>query len=171
MTTEKSKKPFYKKWWVWVIAVFIVAVALTPTDDTPEESGGKITDEVSNSTADAPKEEPKEVEKAPVVVYQDASVVISFKENTSKGVKFLVENKTNKGLTIQADSVAINGFSAGDITMSDDVAPQSKGYVTAKTSELTDVGEPETVSGKLRVIDFDTFDSYDVTFTNVSLIQ
>lgn len=168
MTTEKIKKPFYKKWWVWAVAIFAIAIAVAPSSDTSKESGDKITDEVS-SKEESKKDEPKVEEKAPVVVYQDESVTISFKENTSKGVKFLVENKTDKGLTIQADSVAINGFSTGDITMSDDVAPQSKGYVTARTTELTDAGEPETVSGKLRVIDFDSWESYDVTFTNVPL--
>ena len=25
--TEKVKKPFYKKWWVWLIAIFIIFAA------------------------------------------------------------------------------------------------------------------------------------------------
>lgn len=86
----------------------------------------------------------------------------------TNGVKFLVENKTSTNITIQADSVSINGFSSNKIMMSDDVAPNSKGFVMAQTTELNDVGSPEKVSGSLRVIDFkDSFKTYDASFTDV----
>lgn len=26
MSEEKQKRPFYKKWWVWVIAIFVIAI-------------------------------------------------------------------------------------------------------------------------------------------------
>jgi len=122
--------------------------------------------------AAAPKTEaPKVQEAAPVVVFNNASVTISFKDVTDEGVRFLVENKTDKTLTIQADSVAVNGFSANDIMMSDAISPKSKGYAIARTSELTDAGEPATVSGGLSIIDFDSqnMDTTKAVFNNVKV--
>ena len=41
MAKEKSnKKPFYKKWWVWVIAIIIIGALATGGEDTPTESAG-----------------------------------------------------------------------------------------------------------------------------------
>ena len=178
MATEKIKVPFFKRWYVMLIlGIIIGGVAFSGGGDTTTSTETKITDEVAvensepaNKEETPAKEEPKVEEKAPVVVYQDEKVVISFKEVSDEGVKFLMENKTDKELTVQADSVAVNGFSSNDIMMSDAVAPQSKGYITAGTSELADVGTPETLSGKLRIIDFTgNWDTYDATFTNVSV--
>ncbi|CAG9621055.1 hypothetical protein [Sutcliffiella rhizosphaerae] len=40
MKKEKIKKPFYKKWWVWLIAVIIViGIAIGGTEDPVAESG------------------------------------------------------------------------------------------------------------------------------------
>ncbi|MEI4831567.1 hypothetical protein WAX78_19245 [Bacillus sp. FJAT-53711] len=171
---EKVKKPFYKKWWFWVLAVIVViAISGGGNGSDSKDTSSKITDEKkteTTATTPAKKEETKkEPEKAPVVVFDNEQVTISFKSADGNGVKFLVENKTDKSLTIQADSVAINGFSSNDITMSDDIAPKSKGYAVAKTTELADAGTPETVSGSLRVIDTKTFDTDHATFTNVSV--
>jgi hypothetical protein len=108
------------------------------------------------------------IEKEPTVVFEDERSKISFVDVNADGVKFLVENKTKVNITIQAGSVSINGFSSNNITMSDDVSPNSKGYVVARTGELIDVGTPEKVSGSLRVIDFtDSFETYSATFTDV----
>jgi len=119
---------------------------------------------------EAPKQEaPKE--KAPQQIYSDSRVTISFKEFLpNEGVKLLVENKTNATITIQADSIAINGFSSNDIMMSDDISPKSKGYALVATNELSDAGEAKTLSGGLSIIDFDeSFDTYSVNFNNVKL--
>lgn len=172
---EKVKKPFYKKWWFWVLAVIVViAISGGGNESDSKDTSSKITDEKkteTTATTPAKKEEPKKEEKAPVVVFDNEQVTISFKSADSRGVKFLVENKTDKSLTVQAESVAVNGFSANDIMMSDAVAPKSKGYVTAKTSELSEAGTPETVSGSLRVIDFGSsnMETIEATFTNVSV--
>ena len=118
-------------------------------------------------TLEIPEEQVEE-QVEPTTVFEDERVKIGFFKATSEGVKFLVENKTNVNITIQADSVAVNGFSSNDITMSDDVSPNSKGYVIAQTGELMDVGLPEKVSGNLRVIDFNgSFETYDATFTDI----
>ena len=106
----------------------------------------------------------------PTVLFEDTNVRISFAGIEENGVAFWVENLTNANITIQADSVSVNGASTNDIVMSDDVAPQSKGKVVAKCDDFTSITNVETVGGQLRVIDFNgSFESYDVTFVNVPI--
>lgn len=103
------------------------------------------------------------------LVYSDSRVKIYYKEMHSSGVVFTVENLTNVVITIQADSISINKRSTDNITMSDDVSPQSRGDVVARCS-FGNVPTVELVSGQLRIIDFnDSFRTYDATFYNVSV--
>jgi hypothetical protein len=181
MTKEKAikkKKSIWKRWWFWVIIVIVVgSIATSGSDDSTSD---KITDEKSTTASsdksgeelyediksDVEEKDAKEAE--PVKVWEGNGVVIYYKGVTSEGVKYLVENNTDKSITIQADSVAVNGFSANDIMMSDDISPQSKGYANAITSDLADAGTPETVSGSLNVIDSDSFNTIaNAQFTNV----
>lgn len=39
MAKEKVKKPFYKRWWVWLIAIIIVIGMFSGNDDSKETSG------------------------------------------------------------------------------------------------------------------------------------
>lgn len=105
-----------------------------------------------------------------VLVYSDESVEIYFSEVTSNGVVFEVKNMTDINLTFQASSVAINGVSTNDITMSDDVAPQSIGKIVARCSDFSTSEKVYTVSGQLRVIDFSgSWTTYDAKFVNVEI--
>jgi hypothetical protein len=141
----------------------------TVQEELPEEEvGAQGAEEEAQKLA----AEQDVVKQEPTKVFENDSIIISFVEVTTEGAKFLVENKTSVNITIQADSVSVNGFSSNDITMSDDVSPNSKGYVTARTGELTDVGIPEKVSGSLRVIDFnESFESYSAMFTDIVIKQ
>lgn len=184
-TVEKVKVPFFKRWYTMLILGIIIG-GIAFSDGTTETAveGSKITDEVSvaaeapdqaieaptKAEADKNVEVEMPVEEDPVVVWENEKVTISFKEVSADGVTFLMENKSDKELTVQANSIAVNGFSSNNIVMSDAVAPQSKGYIQAQTSELADVGSPETASGKLRIIDFSgAWDTIDATFTNIPL--
>ena len=101
------------------------------------------------------------------VIYEDSSVIIKFLKVDSKGVHFDVENLTEKNITIQADSVSINGRSYNDIIMSDDIAPHSIGEVVAGCT-ISDYRTPvRTVGGQLRVIDFESWDTYTALIDNV----
>ena len=102
------------------------------------------------------------------LVYSDSRVKIYYKETTSSGVVFTVENLTNTVVTIQANSVSVNGVSTDRITMSDDVAPKSIGDVTARCSPAATGSSVYKIGASLRVIDFNrSFNSYDATFYNI----
>lgn len=107
-----------------------------------------------------------------VVLYEDSNAKIYFSAITDKGVEFLVENKTDLNITIQADTVSVNGMSTDSIIMSDDVAPRSKGKVVAKCDDFSTNTVVETVGGQLRIIDFsETLEphSYGAKFVNVPI--
>jgi len=177
----KKKKSIFKRWWFWVAAFIIVVAAASSggEDSTDTSTDSKITDEKSTSTdtdtsADTEEAaaEPAKEEAAPTVVWQNDTVTISYKELNSEGVKFLIENKSDRSITVQADNVSINGFSVGssDLMMSEDIAPNSKGYATAYTTSLSDAGTPEKISGSLNIVNTETFDTIaDAQFTDVAI--
>lgn len=88
------------------------------------------------------------------IIYEDEYVKICFIRIGESGVEFLVENKTDYVLTIQADTVSINGYSTNDIVMSDDIAPKSKGKAIARCDDFEEGMKVEKISGQLSVIDF-----------------
>jgi len=66
MAKEKVKKPFYKRWWVWLLALIIIGVATSGGEDTAEPTTTEPKTETSTpDTAkkkeeETKKEEPKE---------------------------------------------------------------------------------------------------------------
>lgn len=97
-------------------------------------------------------------------IYEDEQVTINYLRVEEDGRKwqvvFWVENKTEKQLTIQDDSIAMDGITlSGSVIMSDEVAPHSKGKVYATLYEEPPTMTPTVISGQLRV--------YSDTFSNM----
>lgn len=66
MTKEKVKKPLYKKWWVWILAVIIIgSIASNVNDDsaTSQETKEKPKSQTATTTPKEKKETPKKEEK------------------------------------------------------------------------------------------------------------
>lgn len=119
------------------------------------------------------------IEETPTtLVYEDEYVTISYSHigepdwMDRRGVVFTVENKTDYVLTFQADSLAINGIDLGNISMSDEISPQSTGEISAKSDKVT-ATTVSKISGQFRVIEWDNelFGalSYDAKFVNVEV--
>lgn len=112
-------------------------------------------------------------------VYEDENVKIQYYEVGSymghyDSVIFRVTNKRDFQITIQCDSISLDGIQIdGNPTMSDEVAPKSTAKVYARYHDGVDNKSPTKISGNLRVIDFDYnnkhFDSYDATFVNIAI--
>lgn len=50
---EKVKKPFYKKWWVWVLAIIIIAAATSGgEEDTAEDASTEPTTEATETSTE-----------------------------------------------------------------------------------------------------------------------
>lgn len=63
MGKEKVKKPFYKKWWVWLIAIIIVFAATNGEDATEpaKETAADAQGSGNNDKQEKPKEDKKHV--------------------------------------------------------------------------------------------------------------
>lgn len=125
---------------------------------------------ISESEGNIVRDVDSDIDKFDILVYEDENVKIYFGKISEKGVEFLVENLTDLNLTIQADSISINGMSTNDIMMSDDIAPQSQGKVVARCEDFDTNTIVETVGGQLRIVDFKhDLKSYDATFVNIEV--
>lgn len=90
MSNEKAKKPFYKKWWVWLLAVIIIGAIASGGEDTPESADSE---EPTENKADAPKateekpakEEVKVAGIGEVVKVGDAEFIVN-STSTAKNV-------------------------------------------------------------------------------------
>ncbi|MGM0922854.1 MAG: DUF4352 domain-containing protein [Bacillota bacterium] len=85
---EKVKKPFYKKWWVWLIAIVVIGSFATSGD---EETATPETDTATEETAATPAKEEKKAE-APKKEEKKAFAV---------GDEVVVENFTYKVIGIE----------------------------------------------------------------------
>lgn len=66
---EKQKKPFYKRWWVWVLAVIIIGAIASGGGEDSEPASTEPKKE-----AEAKKEEPKKEEKTVAKIGQPLEV-------------------------------------------------------------------------------------------------
>ncbi|WP_338447858.1 hypothetical protein R4Z09_16580 [Niallia oryzisoli] len=66
MTKERRNKPFYKKWWVWLVALLLIIAFSsfgddegtdTAVEDTADQSGEQATKETETESPNAPPEE------------------------------------------------------------------------------------------------------------------
>jgi hypothetical protein len=103
MAKEKERKPFWKRWWVWVLAIIIIGIASCGGGD--EDTA---TDQQADQTEEAPaKEEAKEEVLSvgqPVTVGDFEYVVKGSSEtNEIKSDNEFIESKTTTGKFIMVD--------------------------------------------------------------------
>lgn len=107
MSTEKIKKPFYKKWWVWVLAI-IVVIALTPggEEETSKNEASKKENDETVATA-------KEAEEVEEVVIPGIGEVVKVGD-----VEFTVNGtSTASNVGGQWGSDAVGTFLIADVTV------------------------------------------------------
>lgn len=127
MAKEKVKKPFYKKWWVWLIAIIIIGNLVngggeeeTASTDTKNEATEASTEpakkEEPAKIEEAKKEEPKKEEVKAFGIGEKATIAdVSFtvtavqETNTIESGNEFIENATTEGKFIIADVSIENG--------------------------------------------------------------
>lgn len=109
--------------------------------------------------------------KKDTLVYSNSKINIYFHDVTTEYdetyVNFKVKNKTSKKLDFQADTITLDGISYNDIIMSDPVAPQSTGIISAQV-EKAPYKQPKTVGAELRCFD-DNLKTDNISFVNVKV--
>lgn len=109
--------------------------------------------------------------KKDTLVYSNSKINIYFQDVTTEYdetyVNFKVKNKSSKKLEFQADTITLDGISYNDIVMSDPIAPQSTGIISAQV-EKAPYKQPKTVGAELRCFD-DNLNTDNISFVNVKV--
>lgn len=150
---------------------------IEPTElPTSEETESSISDTtIATETQDAPTQEtaepttPPETKPVLVDVYKDENCLIQFytveKDSKYYIAKFRVTNYTSRTLTFQSGCISFNGESTNNITLSDEVAPNSAGTIEMKLRDLDmeyfDIQNIHKISGGFRIIDFNDDNFHD----------
>lgn len=157
---------------------------------TSEATQSSIADTtIATETQDTPTLEtsapttPPETKPVLVDVYADENCLIQFytveKDSKYYIAKFRVTNYTSRTLTFQSGCISFNGESTNNITLSDEIAPNSAGTIEMKLRDLDmdyfDIQNIHKISGGFRIIDFndDNFhegnQSYRIKYVDVEV--
>lgn len=83
MKSGKMRKPFYKKWWVWLLAVIVIGIALGGGEEDGNDTAKKIAE--GNPVVSQPKqEEPVDVEVEEIETEKEQPVVTAPEENSEE---------------------------------------------------------------------------------------
>lgn len=183
MTTElnkvgkevtKVKKPLYKKWWAWVIAVVILVAILSPSeedtvkvlekaDDTMAEAQEDLIEEIAPEVEEevaevTPVEEVKEEEP----VSEEPKLSLSQENAIQKANDYLGFTAfSNSGLIKQLE---FDGFSNEDSTFAvNNVEVDWKEQAGKKAKEYLDFTSFSR-SGLIEQLQFDGFTTEEATF-------
>ena len=145
---RKTKKPFYKKWWFWVLAVVVVA-AIGEQGADPEEVAEEPTPQVEQTT-----EETEEVESVVYVLDSNSEYrkVITLNPDTDGPVeKVLYKVPTGKyKATTDFKKVAPLGVVKDELNQIEGDYPDELNYVT---EIFTITGNPEYFNEKLAKVE------------------
>jgi hypothetical protein len=115
LAKETVKKPFYKKWWVWVLAIIIIGGALGGGGEEPTETAStEPKEEVKAETTDTEKkEEPKKEPKKAFAVGDEVTVgKITYTVNgveETETISSVLGDKTTEGKFAIVDLAIKNG--------------------------------------------------------------
>ena len=125
---------------------------------TPEKQASNVPASVTNQKI-----------KYDNLIYEGGFFDLYYYGSSDTYVYYILDNKTDITLTIQADAISINGISFNNFVFSDDVAPQSAGMVSAKMGEPYVHMTEQNVGGSFRVFSFQdrNFDRADFNVINI----
>lgn len=120
-----------------------------------------------------PTEKPTEFEDTLTELYSDNDITVYYSDteqypysDDEVEVHFYVKNKMGKSITIQADTVILDGRSYNNVVCSDPISAHSEGMIELAIEDCKNFN-PSTVGADLRYFDTDTYDN-DVTMNIAS---
>lgn len=111
MAKSDQKKPIYKKWWFWILGLFVVVAIFNPTKDEEEKE---------NKTPTQAEEKKEETEKEEVVSEDKEEV----KEVTTTGLQGIFDKAGTNIFEEDYISTELNGEKDEDNKTVDDVYVQ-----------------------------------------------
>lgn len=120
-----------------------------------------------------PTEKPTEFEDTLTELYSDNDITVYYSDteqypysDDEAEVHFYVKNKMGKSITIQADTVILDGRSYNNVVCSDPISAHSEGMIELAIEDCKNFN-PSTVGADLKYFDTDTYDN-DVTMNIAS---
>lgn len=144
-------------------------------------SEGDFTEKATELETEAPTkkptephtEKPTEFEDTLTELYSDSDIAVYYSDtekypysDDEAEVHFYVKNKMGKSITIQADTVILDGRSYNNVVCSDPISANSEGMIELAIEDCKNFN-PSTVGADLKYFDTDTYDN-DVTMNIAS---
>lgn len=160
--TEKATKKVYD----WEIATDNSTKKSTekPTDNPTEKPTERPTEKTTEKPTDVVETMTKLFTNYELTIYYSDCEPYRYSDDRTE-VHLFVENKTNKSITVQAETVILDGISYNKLVCSDPISANSRGMIEISVEDCTNVN-PSTVGADLRY--FETNQIGDTTHINIS---
>ena len=162
MSKEKVKKPFYKKWWVWVLAVIVLIGVSGGEEETPTSEPSSVetteeentVDEASTVEATTTEEQTEEVTEPALSVAQENAI--------RKAESYLQFSAFSKSGLI--DQLEFEGFSTEEASFAvENIKVDWKEQAADKAQSYLDLSGFSR-SGLIEQLEFEGFTTEEATY-------
>ncbi len=137
---------------------------------SPEEDSAE---KATEPETEPPTEKPTEFKDTLTELYSDSDIAVYYSDTEQApysdeevDVHFYIKNKMDKSITVQADTVILDGRSYNNVVCSDPISAHSEGMIEVSVKDCKNFN-PSTVGADLIYFDTDTYDN-DVKMNLVS---
>lgn len=142
-------------------------------EDLTEKATELETEAPTKKPTEPPTEKPTEFEDTLTELYSDSDIAVYYSDtekypysDNEAEVHFYVKNKMGKSITIQADTVILDGRSYNQVVCSNPISAHSEGMIEVSIDNCKNFN-PSTVGADLRYFDTDSYEN-DVKMNLVS---
>jgi hypothetical protein len=135
--TEKVKKPFYKKWWVWVLAIIVVGALGSNLNEPTEPASTEVTEE---KDAAQQAERKKEAEEKDAKEKEEAEKKKAERESTITLFNTATEQVVNNSNGVISNITITDNTSYFSVKIYVDEATWARSNESEKLSFATTIG-------------------------------
>jgi hypothetical protein len=143
MSREQGKKPFYKKWWVWVLAILVIGGIANAGEDTASTTSTTSTDsgvgsDATSNASSEKKETKKQYSIGDEVNVGKLSYIIKDVEE-KKSLSSVLGNKTTEGKFVVVELTVKNNDNesrTADTNMFKIMTPDGKEFSADGTLDM-----------------------------------
>ncbi len=177
----KAKKPFYKKWWVWAIAIIVIIGVSNAGKDgskTTSNSNGEVA-KTTTGQAQANKEEEKKFKIGDKITTGKYEItIISVEEKSSVGSKYAESKPADGGVYVAVkweykniSNEPIGSFSLPKLTLQDAKGTKYSEDVSASMYYSTEIDKNRKALSDLnpgiKVLDGGVFEISKEAYANI----
>lgn len=172
-TTEGDEQSEEFDFYEDIIVNSIITYSSKDVRSPEEDLTKKAAEPETEPETEPPTEKPTEFEDTLTELYSDSDIAVYYSDtepypysDDEAVVHFYVKNKMDKSITIQADTVILDGRSYNNVVCSDPISANSEGMIELAIEDCKNFN-PSTVGADLKYFDTDAYDN-DVTMNIAS---